>query len=839
MTANGSTPPPSPQPQAEDSLSLRYLWSVIVRNRSLVLGCLLVTPAVSLILAFLITPVYESAASIRIDEKKSGIPVLEALTSLTDQGSQLSTEMEMLRSRVLAEETVDSLALQVSVTTPFHLFGTLYIAAPRREPRSEILSQVKASRGAGPTRYRLVRQDSERYAVTEGSTAKPIRLILAGETISLGNIQFTLAPSALRHEVIQLDVAAFGKTVTRLRSALTIRRPQREANFVTVRYQSPDAQLTSAVPNALAAKFLSLRNQITKTEARSTVKFLREQIDTLSKQLASTEDALRAFREGNRVVSLSAEATVRVTELTRLQAERNAKESERAALQRALDEARQVSARNGSDSASAYRRLIAFPTLITTSASQSLQALNEAENQRAVLLQRRTREDRDVQVQSARIRELEQQLSANVQTYLSGLRSQIASMDAELAQFNQQLEKIPSKEMQYVRLERQNKVLADIYMLLETRLQEAQIAQAVEDSRVRVVDAALFPLKPIKPNRLQYLELGMIVGLLIGVVLAVVRESIDRAVHTPEDMTQLAGVASLGLIPHIETTVRSLTAGNNGTGVGVGVSRGIGERIVMIRNPRDPVTEAYRSLRTNITFARTDAPIKILVFTSPTPGDGKSTTAANLATTLAHQGLRVILLDGDMRRGTLHQVFDIAREPGLSNILIGHATVTECVQEVNLGDLGVLDIVPAGPFPPNPSELFGSARLMELLDDLQARYDMVIFDSPPVNLVTDAAVLGTKAGGVILIGRAGKTDKGAIAFAAQQLRNVRAPLLGTVLNDFDFRRDIRYSSYGSPGYYYYASYGYGYGREGGYGPTEEAIKPSRANGASRKRDLVQ
>jgi capsular exopolysaccharide synthesis family protein len=818
--------------EAQD-FSLRQIWGTLTRNRLLVAVCLMVTPILSGALALLVTPVYEATLSVRIDEKRSGLPVLEALNQLSDQGGELNTEMEVLRSRSLAEATVDSLALQVSATTPLNIFGGRF-GPSRTRPRSrdEFLSQVTASRTTPSARYVLRRRPDSRYDVIDRASDKRVGLATPGSTYSGEQLQFALSPSALEHEVIYVDVAPYTNTVRRVRSRLDIRRPQRDANFVTVRYQSPDPHLTSEVPNTLAARFLAERNKIIKTEARSTVAFLREQLDTLSKQLATTEDALRAFREGNRVVSLPAEASVRVSELTRLQAERGAKEAEREALQRALDNARQNSQATGASASSAYRSLIAFPTLIGTSASQFLQALNEAENQRALLLQRRTASDRDVQVLTARIRELEEQLSNNVQTYLSGLSSQLASMDASLAKFNEQLARIPSKEMQFVRLERQNKVLADIYTLLQTRLQEAQIAQAVEDSRVRVVDPAIPPRQPIKPNKKQFVLLGVIVGLMIGAGLSIVREALDRTVHTREDMTQLTGMQSLGLVPHIQRagagdSIRFAPKAASPRGVPTQVS----SRVVTVNSPMNPVTEAYRTLRTNITFAKLGEPLKVLVLTSPTPGDGKSTTAANLAATLGFQGLRVILLDADMRRGTLHHVFNVAKEPGLSNALIGTHSLDDCIQSISLGEFGTLDVVPPGVFPPNPSELLSSQRIGELLAELERRYDVVIFDTPPVNLVTDAAILGARAGGVVLIARAGKTDKGALAYAAEQLRNVRAPVLGTVLNDFDFRRDVRYAGYGTPGYYYYASYGYGY-RYGysAYGATEDAS----SNGSRRK-----
>jgi capsular exopolysaccharide synthesis family protein len=315
---------------------------------------------------------------------------------------------------------------------------------------------------------------------------------------------------------------------------------------------------------------------------------------------------------------------------------------------------------------------------------------------------------------------------------------------------------------------------------------------------------------------------GALIGLAMGLGLALLRETLDRTVHSPEDMVQLTGVVSLGIIPHIDfSQMRIRRDGMGSTAAIRAQSRG---RSLTVGAAGNPITEAYRTLRTNITYSRPEQTLKTLVFTSPTPGDGKSTTAANLASTLAHQGHRVVLIDGDTRRGTLHQVFGIPRDPGLSNALVGITPIDECIHHIDLAEFGTLDLIPSGVLPPNPSELFGGRRMIEFIKEMEHRYDVVLFDSPPVTLVTDAAILGTMTNGVVLISRAGHTDKGALAYAAEQLRNVRAPIIGTVLNDFDFRRDIRYSSYGSPGYYYYASYGYGYGKsDNGYGKLDEPL----------------
>ena len=201
-----------------------------------------------------------------------------------------------------------------------------------------------------------------------------------------------------------------------------------------------------------------------------------------------------------------------------------------------------------------------------------------------------------------------------------------------------------------------------------------------------------------------------------------------------------------------------------------------------------------------VKFQKTPNPPRTMVFTSPMPGDGKSTSAANLAITLAQQGQRVLLVDADLRRGLLNNLFDLPRDPGLSNVLLAGTPIETAVRTVDLGAGGRFDFLGTGTLPPNPAELLGSEKMRVLIAALEQRYDAILFDSPPLNLVTDAALLGTACDGVVLVGRAGVTTATGLAYAIDQLRAVRAPVLGAVLNDVDFKRDMRY--YGE-----YKSYG--------------------------------
>jgi capsular exopolysaccharide synthesis family protein len=261
------------------------------------------------------------------------------------------------------------------------------------------------------------------------------------------------------------------------------------------------------------------------------------------------------------------------------------------------------------------------------------------------------------------------------------------------------------------------------------------------------------------------------------------------------------GAAVLGLIPTIPGAPEGLRSRLPWLANGDG--RASRPRLVGPVATGDPAAEAYRSLRTNINFARPSAPPKALVFTSPMPGDGKSTTAANMALVLAQQGTRVLLVDSDMRRGALNEAFSQAAQPGLSNVLVGGATVADATRRVALEQGHALDFIPAGVRPPNPAELLSSDALDRFLRDVAGRYDVIVFDAPPLNLVTDAALLGAKADGVLLVARAGVTEEEPLAFAVDQIQRVRATLLGTILNGVDERRQGYYGSQGSQAHGYF------------------------------------
>jgi non-specific protein-tyrosine kinase len=271
--------------------------------------------------------------------------------------------------------------------------------------------------------------------------------------------------------------------------------------------------------------------------------------------------------------------------------------------------------------------------------------------------------------------------------------------------------------------------------------------------------------------------LAIVIGVLLGLGIVFLVEYLDDTIKTPDDISRITGLSTLGAISRLKE------------------SGGPRQLVTWLRT-KAPESEAYRTLRTNIQFSSVDKPIRSLLVTSSSPGEGKSTTTANLAAVLAQTGQRVIVVDTDLRRPVLHKVFGVPNNVGLTNSLLAGENVSldGYLQATEIGSLSVLT---SGPIPPNPSELLGSHRMERLVDTLAQAADIVLFDSPPILAVTDAVVMARHVDGVLLVVDAGHTREHALAQAVGELQKTGVNLLGVALNRLDTRRG---------GYYYYYYY---------------------------------
>ena len=372
-------------------------------------------------------------------------------------------------------------------------------------------------------------------------------------------------------------------------------------------------------------------------------------------------------------------------------------------------------------------------------------------------------------------RDREQQLG-QVTLWREGLETEIEATLADIARTQEEMK--TADDNQKTRLEASLAQYRTTYSSLLANAQQAKISESQAINNLVVSEPAIVPEDPIRPRRLTNTLLAAVIGAMLAVGAAFLIEYLDDTVKTPDDIERVSGLSTLGAIARLKD------------------AGGTRQLIAWLRT-KAPESEAYRTLRTNIQFSSVDKPIRTLLVTSSSPGEGKSTTTANLAVVLAQTNQKVIVVDTDLRRPVLHKVFSVPNNTGLTTALLagGTRTLAHHLQPTEIENLLLL---PSGPVPPNPSELLGSHRMGQLIQTLADEADIVIFDSPPVLAVTDAAVMARQVDGVLVVADAGRTKEGALANAVAELQKTGVNVLGVALNRLDPRRGYNYYTY----YYY-------------------------------------
>ncbi|MEM1144591.1 MAG: polysaccharide biosynthesis tyrosine autokinase [Pseudomonadota bacterium] len=396
---------------------------------------------------------------------------------------------------------------------------------------------------------------------------------------------------------------------------------------------------------------------------------------------------------------------------------------------------------------------------------------------------------------------------------ISGLEARRQVLDQRIREYEQQLQRIPRQAIELAQLQRARQSAEQTYLMLVTKLQELRVAEESELGYAEVIRPALVPAVPFSPNRVRNIVLGVLMGLGLGIVLAILKTRLDNRIHRPDDLRDL-GHTVIGVIPNMEADVkRDFGGAETITQDG----QAFDTRLMTLLNPIGTISEAYRGLRTNVQFARPDTVIQTMLITSASPSEGKSVTAANLAVVMAQAGRRVVLVDADLRRPTVHKKFGLPKEPGLSDLLFDQTQFDPAKLATGVENLYVIT---AGARAPNPAELLGSKKMRETIDLLRGEFDLVLFDVPPVLAATDAVLLSTQCDAVMLVATAGQTKTYEVDFALSGLRNVGAQVIGTMLNRFDASKAY---GYGYRYRYGYSNY-YGYN----YAPSTDEQKTTHA-----------
>ena len=764
---------------------IREIGAALRRRRWSMLLVFLVVFGAATALALLWPKTYQSSALVLVEQRtpRSDAPAFAVLERL-GYGSQIETEMELIESRRVVERLVDQLDLQVLVRAP----------RGKRRP-ADVFPAFDATPAARPGAYRFGPVDNGLVAVTElGPDTLVARVERDFEILGVSG----RLPDPLPDGGIEIAILPLARAVAMAQGQIAARRVGRQADLVRVTCDGASPTEAFRLCKGTLEDYVSLRTELQRTEAKVTAKFLREQGERVGAQLASAEDSLEEYGRANRVVALQEQATEEVKQYTALKAQRDQLEAERAALAEMI---RDIEA--GEGGTQRYRDLASFPTLLRNDAvTEMLTSLIELENRRSDLVTRRSETNADVVALDVRIHDLERQLRRIAVSYEEALRSQIGTLDGTLASTAGRLAIIPTQQVQYARLERKVGLLDDLYRVLEARLREAEVAEAVELPSVRVVDEASLPYDPARPKVPLAMALGFVLAMVSGLGVALFREMKDTRVRERHEVERHTGLPVLTVLPHLRRPgpVMPLPplSRTGRPSQGILQPRVLQPKTYRPTADKQVALECFRSLAADLGFAARangNGGFQTVAVTSPGRGEGKTLTACNLALVRAADGVRTLLVDGDMRAGQVARFFDFpGGGPGLSNVLAGNTDVGAVWRGV-VGQ-SELWVVPAGSPTANTTSLLGSTAFARIIDRARARFDLIIIDTPPLNMMSDAATVAAAVDAVVVVVREGRTEHEALEMTLARLERAGGNVVGVVMNDVAMPKDY------SAGYQY-------------------------------------
>lgn len=578
-----------------------------------------------------------------------------------------------------------------------------------------------------------------------------------------------------------------------------------KTRIIEIHFSSPDPQMAARVVNTLVNVYVE-QNFKTKFEsAMQTSDWLSRQLSDLQLKVETSQEKLVRYQKEHGILGIDEKQNIVTAKLDELNRELTAAEADRIQKE------------------SKYRlTLSGNPELIASVDANSL--LSRLRQQESDLRTQIAQAEVQLGPAHPRIRELNSQLqqvqtsvhseidklSGRIKTEFQAASQREAMLHAALEGQKQQANKLNESAIEYSLLKRDVDTNRQLYEGLLQKLKEASVSAGLKSSNIRVVDVARVPLAPAYPDKRRNIMLALAMGLVGGVVLAFLLEAVDNTVRTPEQAQSLSALPALGIIP---ATPNLLIRSRAQKAL---VAKGGREAVELVtyRRPKSDISESYRALRTAILLSASGSPPKVMLITSALPQEGKTTTSINTAVVLAQKGARVLLVDADLRRPSIHKVFNIKPKVGLSTLLTGSSKVENTITHVP--QVPNLFLLPAGPPPPHPAELLGSPLMKQFIEQWREQYDHVIFDTPPALSVTDSILLSVEMDSVVLVIRSGNTTKAALRRTRELLTQVNARVLGVVVNAVDVN---------SPDYYHYYYYGSKYG---GYGRYSEETSSREA-----------
>ncbi|SDX40609.1 polysaccharide biosynthesis tyrosine autokinase [Nitrosomonas oligotropha] len=732
----------------DDVINLGEFLSILLDGKGLILAITFFVFLLGIGKAFIDTPIYKVDVMLQVNEKSQSMAGVEPLIDMFGTKLPVMAEIELIKSRKVLGAVINNLELEVIAKPKFFPFVGEAIA--RRFAQSNPENAVSSP---------LFGQDEYAWG---------------GEAIQVGTLA---VPEALRDKEFTLLAGNQGQFQLFFNDELIAEgEVGKPVNWQIDNHQQPIHLFVSLLKARPGTQFTLIRQS-----ANNAIWQLRNSL-TVSEKGKNTGILELTLESDN------AEYAIRVlNEIANIYVQQNV-EYKSAESQKTLE------------------FLDKQLPIIKDQMEASITALNEYKNQKgSVNLDIETQHTLagvvEIKTQITLLQqkrdELRQKFTESHPNIIA-VDKQIARLQAQLQSHNQMIKALPETQQIILELSGDVKVGTNLYSTLLNNAQTLRVAKAGTVGDVRVIDYAVLPDKAIKPNKPLIIGVAFVLGLFLGIVAVFVRKSLLRGIEDPDLIEKQLHIPVYATIYHSkdqDLLNKELSKSDKS------IIRHNRPAILSLRNRDDVAIESLRSLRTTIHFSLLEAQNNIIVIAGPSPGVGKSFVAANLAIVMADAGKKILLIDADMRKGEINKAFGVARENGLSEVILNTRSVQDATREIPSANI---DFIPTGTIPPNPSELLLHERFGQLLDGLTKQYDLIIIDSPPILAVTDAAIISRLAGAALMVIKAGSHTKRELEQSIKRFSQSGTPIKGIVFNDMP-QASSRYG-YG----YHYGKYVYQY-----------------------------
>ena len=748
----------------EKQFDIRHYTRVILKRKwTIITVFLLVTLTAAFYThrkASMTIPVYRASSRILIERESPDSAYLPNLLAIDSADrDHFQTQLIIIRSRAVAREVIQRLNLEDSpefkpiLKEDFFTDSQKWFGDILQLWKKKILSLIRTDR---VKRKVVARKISE-------SKSKETEAVLSKEDLRIDSP--LVVPFMNR---IDID-------------------PIEGTRLVDVSFRAMDPVLAARTVNETVKAYIDLNMDSRLKATQDAILWLNERVHEEQKEVETAEIAMLLYKEKEGIIAGFSENTANITarNLADLNSQVVQAEAQRVEAETRYQQA--VELEKDPEMIGSIQEVIN---------NELIQEIRKKEitlyNRVSELSKKYGKNHPQMQAITSELADMEFQRENEIKRVINSIRNQYKlavakeeSLKKAFAKLKKESLEMNKKAIKYRILQRKAESSKQLYDLLVKRFEETSLVEEIKTGNIRIVDKAVVPKAPINSSGSSRLRNFILLGLILGIGFAFFLEYLDNTIKMPDDVKSHLHIPYLGLVPAFTKN---------------GEFDGIPPDLVTLHSPKSNASESFRGIRTNIIYSSADSPPQVILISSAGPTEGKTACASNIAVTMAQSGTKVVLLDCDMRRPRLHNVFNVQRNKGISSYLVGTSELKDVIFTTPFKNL---DIIPCGPIPPNPSEILGSKKMRHLLEKLRKEYQRIVIDSPPIMAVTDSVVMAPLADGVLMVIRVGDTPRQVIQNGLSQLQTVNAHLLGAVLNGVEMGKDSYYYQY----YYYYAEDG--------------------------------